>query len=136
MPDDPPHEAGYGRPPERTRFAKGTSGNPKGRPKDARNLATLLGEVLAERVAVTRNGRRRTITKREAIITELVDMSAAADLKAMALLLGMMQQIEARGSAAATSASGVADADNAVMKNLAARLRTALASADDGSHSP
>ncbi|MGH7071958.1 MAG: DUF5681 domain-containing protein [Acetobacteraceae bacterium] len=135
MPDDPPYEVGYGRPPRHTRFAKGTSGNPKGRPKDARNLATLLGEVLAERFAVTENGKRRTITKREAIITELVNKSAAADLKAMTLLFGMMQQIEARAGAAGISASGIAEADDAVMKNLAARLRAALASADDGSHS-
>ena len=33
---------GYGRPPGHTRFTKGKSGNPTGRVKDSKNLATVL----------------------------------------------------------------------------------------------
>src|SRR5208337_568384 len=54
---------GYGRPPIRTRFRPGQSGNPRGRPRGARNLATEIAAALAEKVAVTENGRRRHITK-------------------------------------------------------------------------
>ena len=31
------YEVGYGKPPEASKFKKGKSGNPKGRPKGARN---------------------------------------------------------------------------------------------------
>jgi hypothetical protein len=52
-------EAGYGKPPRHTRFKKGQSGNPRGRPKGSKNLTTLLTEALNEPVIVAENGGRR-----------------------------------------------------------------------------
>jgi len=49
-------EVGYGKPPRRTRFTKGQSGNPRGRLPGAKNLKTLLSEALNEFVIVTENG--------------------------------------------------------------------------------
>src|SRR5438045_7456742 len=85
MPDDPKteYEVGYGRPPRHTRFEKGRSGNPEGRPPGAKNLKTLLAEALNETVIVTENGGRRKITKRAAIVTQLVNRSAKPDLRAL-----------------------------------------------------
>ena len=37
---------GYRRPPVRTRFGPGQSGNPRGRPKGARNLSTVVAAAL------------------------------------------------------------------------------------------
>ena len=104
MPPERDYEVGYGKPPEHTRFMKGHSGNARGRPRGAKNLATLLGEALDEKVTVTENGRRRKITKREAIVTVLVNRSAQADLKATQILLGMMQEIERRTGGSAEPA--------------------------------
>jgi len=109
------YEVGYGRPPEHTRFMKGHSGNARGRPRGAKNLATLLGEALDEKVTVTENGRRRKITKREAIVTVLVNRSAQADLKATQILLGMMQEIERRTGGSAEPAS-LSEADRHVLQ--------------------
>lgn len=94
MSDEHPYKVGYGRPPLHTRFQKGRSGNPRGRPKGSRNLATLIAKALDRRVAVNENGRRRTISSREAIIAELVNRSVAADLKAIAMLFRWMQEAE------------------------------------------
>jgi len=88
------YEVGYGKPPRHTRFKKGQSGNPQGRPKGSENLTTLLGEALNEPVIVAENGGRRKITMREAIIKQLVKRSATADLRAIKILLDMVRDIE------------------------------------------
>jgi hypothetical protein len=115
MPGERDYPVGYGKPPEHTRFKKGRTGNPRGRPRRAKNLATLLGAALDGKVTVTEHGRRRTITKREAMIAQLVNRSAQADLKAMAIVLGMMQEIERRTGASAESAS-LTEADRQVLQ--------------------
>src|SRR5215469_15592455 len=51
------YEVGYGKPPRHTRFKKGQSGNPRGRPCGSKNLKTLLSEALSEPVIITENGR-------------------------------------------------------------------------------
>ena len=92
----PDYEVGYGKPPRHTRFAKGQSGNPRGRPSGSKNLATVLSEALNELVIVAENGGRRKITMREAIIKQLVKRSATADLRATKILLDLVRDIEGR----------------------------------------
>ena len=74
---------GYRSPPEATRFKKGVSGNPRGRPKGSLNVATVLTKTLRERVTITENGRRKTVTKLEAALKQLVNKAAAGDLRAL-----------------------------------------------------
>ena len=88
------YQVGPGRPPLHTRFKKGESGNPSGR--RAKSLPALLAAALNETVSVTIDGRRRTITKREAIVTQMVDKSASADLRATKMLIDMMKGVEQR----------------------------------------
>src|SRR5215813_13677739 len=90
------YEVGYGKPPHHTRFKKGQSGNPRGRPSGSKNLSTLLSEALNEPVIVTENGRRRKISKRHAIIKQLVNQSAKGDWRAAKFLLDIVQDIERR----------------------------------------
>ena len=71
--NEPDDGVGYSKPPRHSRFVKGQSGNPRGRPPGAKNLKTLLNKALNERVTVTEHGGRRKITKREAIVTQLVN---------------------------------------------------------------
>src|SRR5271165_4865352 len=111
---------GYGRPPLASRFRRGQSGNPRGRPKGARNLSTVLASALSERVAVTENGRRRRITKLEAAIKQLVNRAAAGEARATALLIQLAQTNEAKTSQPDTE--GVGEADAIVMAELQRRL--------------
>jgi hypothetical protein len=65
------YEVGRGKPPVHSRFKKSQSGNPRGpRPK---HLSALLVETLDEPVVVTIDGERGEITKREAVVTWLVN---------------------------------------------------------------
>jgi hypothetical protein len=113
---------GYGRPPRRTRFKKGRSGNPHGRPKGSRNLATTLAKSIGERVVITQNGRRRTITKLDAAAKQLANSAAAGDLKAIHQLMMLAQWVEGRAEAPAASADPFTDADREVIAVIYARL--------------
>src|SRR5260370_18918489 len=86
--DERDYECGYGKQPRHTRFEPGRSGNARGRPPGAKNMKTLLSKALNELVVITEPGGRRKISKREAIVTQLVNRSAKADYKAIQILLG------------------------------------------------
>ena len=92
------YAANYRKPPLHTRFKKGQSGNPRGRP--AKNLPALLAAALNEKVTVTENGKRRQVTKREAVIAQLVNKSASAELRATKMLIDMLRDIEKRAEPA------------------------------------
>lgn len=116
------YAVGYGRPPRHTRFGKGHSGNPRGRPPGAKNLKVLLSEALDQSVTVTENGRRRKVTKREAIITQLVNRSATADLRALKILFDMMRDLEAQTEPAPGETPAFSEADEKVLEQLRARF--------------
>jgi hypothetical protein len=124
MPSDPHHDydVGYGKPPRHSRFTKGQSGNPRGRPAGAKNLQTLLSEALNESVIVTENGGRRKVTKREAIITQLVNRSATADWRAIKILLDLVREIEGQDKPASPETVAFSEADEKVIEQLRARF--------------
>ena len=76
---------GYCRPPRAARFRPGQSGNPRGRPKRARGA--LIAQALDEKVEAKENGKRRRITKLEAVVTQLVNRAANGDQRANAIRL-------------------------------------------------
>jgi hypothetical protein len=119
------YEVGYGKPPRHTRFKKGQSGNPRGRPKGSKNLPTLLSEALNEPVVVAENGRRRKITMRQAIIKQLVKRSATADLRAMKILLDMVRDLESQTEPASPETAKFSEADAKVIEQLRARFSKA-----------
>ena len=116
---------GYGKPPLHTRFQKGRSGNPKGRPRGKKNTATLLNAALNASIVVIENGQRKKITKREAILTQLVNKSAAADLKATQMVLAMLRDLEAQTDDVADRAL-FSEADQQVIRRIQARLRNEI----------
>jgi hypothetical protein len=102
------YEVGYGKPPKHTRFQKGRSGNPRGRPRGSKGWITLVREAVSAKVEVRENGRPlRKITKLEAAVKQVVNKAAGGDLRALALLLGnpaaykAFEQISSRGNGAA-----------------------------------
>jgi hypothetical protein len=107
------YAVGYGKPPLHTRFRKGRSGNPRGRPRRKTDLASLLTAALDQ---PTSSEGRNAGTQREAIVAALVEKSASGDLHATKLLFELMRQI---GPSAEPAASPENDPHQILLKKLA-----------------
>ncbi|MGZ9082896.1 MAG: DUF5681 domain-containing protein [Rhodoplanes sp.] len=77
-------EVGYGRPPRAHRFKPGQSGNPRGRPKGAKNEATILRAILKRKIAVREGGRARKMTVLEAILLRFTEEALKGNTKTAA----------------------------------------------------
>ena len=113
---------GYQRPPKATRFRKGVSGNPKGRPKGSLNVATVFLKTLHDKVVVNEHGQRKTVTKLEAALTQLVNKAATGDLRALRQLLELAREAEARQSLPAAHNVVLSDLDHEVMQGILERF--------------
>lgn len=123
MSDD--YEVGYGKPPKHSQFPKGTSGNPRGRPRGARGLKSDLLAALSARQTIRINGKQVRGNRQEQMLRTLATRAAAGDLKAQALLIPLILQalgIEDRGD----SRERLSTHDQALLDELLAPQPTAL----------
>jgi hypothetical protein len=87
------NEIGYGKPPKHTRFKKGQSGNPKGRPKGVKNFTTDLREELQERIVVREGPNTFRISKQRAIIKTLTAKTLKGDSRALTTVINVIVRL-------------------------------------------
>ena len=93
-----------------------------------KNLSALLAAALSEPVYATIDGHRRKITKREAIVTQMVNKSTKADLRATKMLFDMIKEVEQKaGAAAPPEPAKLTATDREVVDLFVARLRRQIA---------
>jgi len=103
-----PWETGYAKPPVETRFAPGKSGNPKGRPKGTKNVATIVRTIADEPVEYTSRGKKRRAPAKEVILRRQQLNALAGDRKAAEFIIDLMRDEERAGNA--VSYPGVTEA--------------------------
>ncbi len=81
------YKVGYRKPPRHSRFKKGQSGNPRGKPRGTKNSATLLKQALLASVLVKQNGHQAKTTKLRAIVTRLIHQAMQGDYPSIRLLI-------------------------------------------------
>lgn len=91
--------AGYKRPPTSTRFVKGRSGNPRGRPK-SRHRVIPYDSVLGQIVTIREEGRERRVTAAEAFILQLTRKGLQGDSAAARASLTAIEAARATRQAA------------------------------------
>jgi Family of unknown function (DUF5681) len=114
---------GRGHPPKHTQFAKGKSGNPKGRPKGSKNMSTYLMEAAHDQVSATIGGKTRTISKLQATAMQLATKAASGDQAAINKFLDWMDEIEIRAAAARPSQFPLTEADIEVIRETYERMK-------------
>jgi hypothetical protein len=90
------YPVGYRKPPRHTKFRKGRSGNPGGRPKGTLNGVTVLQRAFRETITVTDagSGRTKKMTKLELACRQLANKAAAGDHRSIRLAMQLLQGAE------------------------------------------
>lgn len=86
------YEIGYRRPPKTGRFKKGKSGNPKGRPKGSNNFITLLEQELEKLIVVNEDGKKKTITRMQAMVKRIVAGALQGEQKSLLTLVEILRR--------------------------------------------
>ena len=86
---------GYKHPPANKRFAKGKSGNPKGRPTGTPNIADALKTLFNKKVPVREGNRVRMMNTCEAIIRLAVVKARNGNARALTTVLTILEKLGA-----------------------------------------
>ncbi|MBV9076809.1 MAG: hypothetical protein JO048_04930 [Methylobacteriaceae bacterium] len=97
-------EVGYRRPPTSTRFQKGRSGNPKGRPRGRHNRPPYEA-ILGQTVSIKEDGVERRVSAAEAFLLYMTKRGLDGDGAAARYALTAIE--EARAARPAESGGGV-----------------------------
>lgn len=97
------YEVGYGRPPKKSQFKPGQSGNPRGRPKRKKTVGELVEREFARKVTITEGGAENWVTKLELLIRRLTNDAIKGSNPSAKLLIAL---IEARQDSEAVLSEG------------------------------
>lgn len=126
-----PYEIGYGKPPKEGQVMKGQSGNPNGRPKGSKNIATMFNEITRELINVTENGRTKTVTRIEAVLHRMTNEALSGNPKVMREFIQLSRAFEeVEKTDEAPSVPNERDA--AVLQNVLKRMMRINDSSESG----
>ena len=118
-------KTGHKRPPEKNRFKPGTSGNPLGRPKGSSNLSTDLTQLMARPVAIREDGKRRRISRQQAMLLSLFDKALHGDVRAINSITSMLIKLDPPSTAEPTREKKLSKLDQEIIEDFLRRNQPA-----------
>jgi hypothetical protein len=119
-----PYHVGYGRPPAKTRFKPGVSGNPKGRRKKTPRFSEVTEQVLDETIELRIGERVLRMTSRQALVRSAIRQALAGKPRLLSVLPAIMryenESLQSRGDADLNLAAE----DEAILADFLARHNT------------
>ena len=118
------YEVGYGKPPKKTRFRPGRSGNPLGRPKKPKSIQERFERELARKVAVRENGRVRKILKIDLLVRRVIADAITGDHRASRVVMQMnsASDEEIAAGAASQAIAELSPEDREILDRYLARI--------------
>ena len=113
---------GFKKPPSSGKFKKGRSGNPKGRPKGAKNFRTYLNLELKEPINITENGEHKRVPKSQAAAKKYANMAVMGDPKMIPILLKLDDLADSQNEQA-SEAAPLSYKDKLVMSSIVERMQ-------------
>jgi hypothetical protein len=115
------YPVGYRKPPKHSRFKRGESGNPKGRPKGTRNLKSDVEEELQRRITVREAGREQPVSKQRGVIMALFNKALQGDPRAINMLLDLIMRFTDE-AAADTAEEALSATDQEILDTYETRI--------------
>ena len=85
---------GYKKPPSKTQFKKGTSGNPKGRPKkqNSPSFLKICNNILNDTIDITEGGVNKRVTKKEALILSQLNKALSGNTASSKQIVSIIEK--------------------------------------------
>ena len=125
------YEIGFKKPPKKTQFKKGATGNPKGRPKEVKNLKSVVRDEAYSKVVIKEDGKTRTVTKLEALIKRTMAKGLQGDNKAASTALALLQEYLPHIDPEAARRVPLSEQDLKILSNHADFLEIMKGDSDD-----
>lgn len=110
---------GYGRPPREHQFRRGESGNPRGRPRGAKNESTILRGIMQRKIKNRSSESVRTISVLEGILLRITDDALKGNVKSAAFLLNRFGSMVS----GELECSDLTEDDREILETYARRVR-------------
>ena len=120
MSEQEEEKVGYRKPPAKTRFKPGQSGNLNGRPKGSVNLKTDLRSELSEKIRIREGERSLKVSKQRAMLKALVAKALKGDARAANVVLTLVGRLF-EPEAVAEEVPALTSDDEAILARFLAR---------------
>ncbi len=113
------HDVGYGKPPTKSQFKPGQSGNSKGRPKGAKNLKTVVEQEAYSTISIKECGKSSKVTKMEALMKAMMAKGIQGDTKAASIAWGLLRDFLSHEDPRAAEQAPLTEEDLKILSNRA-----------------